>query len=117
MAKTTTETSTAGRRNRLLTVVAVVVIAGVAWRFWPGPREIDLTGTVTTDEIVVGSEILGRVSKMLVREGDAVTNGQLLAVIQPQSWQAEMDYYEHSKDQSAAQVESAVAELKREEAQ
>jgi len=51
-----------------------------------------LTGIVTTDAVIVSPEIQGRLQQLLVREGDAVTNGQLLAVIQPQEQQANMAF-------------------------
>ncbi len=76
-----------------------------------------MTGIVTTDEIVVGPEIQGRVQRLLVREGDVVTNGQLLALIQPQEWRAQMDFYAHSQEQSKADVTRAEAELKFQQAQ
>jgi multidrug resistance efflux pump len=80
-------------------------------------REIVLTGMVTTDEVIVSSEIQGRLQNLLVREGDTVTNGQLLAVIQPAEHQAELAFYTGSAGQSAAQVAQAGADLKYQEAQ
>jgi HlyD family secretion protein len=54
---------------------------------------------------------------MLVKEGDAVTNGQLLAVIQPKELKAEAAYYQGAKSQSGAMVNQAEADLKYQEAQ
>jgi multidrug efflux pump subunit AcrA (membrane-fusion protein) len=54
---------------------------------------------------------------LLVKEGDKVTNGQLLAIIQPQEWKADMAFYSSSEEQMAAQVAQAAASLKYEEAQ
>ncbi|HWD18198.1 MAG TPA: efflux RND transporter periplasmic adaptor subunit [Verrucomicrobiae bacterium] len=98
-------------------IAAVIVLGIVAAFFWPRPKQITLTGTVTTDEIVVGPEIQGRVQRLLVQEGDIVTNGQLLAVLQPQEWRAQMAFYSHSQEQSKADVTRAAAELKFQEAQ
>ncbi len=80
-------------------------------------REIVLTGMVTTDEVIVSSEIQGRLQKLLVREGDTVTNGQLLALIQPAEHKADLAFYTGSAEQSAAQVEQARADLKFQQAQ
>jgi multidrug resistance efflux pump len=78
---------------------------------------IVLTGIVTTDDLIVSSEIQGRLRRLLVNQGDAVTNRQLLAEIQPQEQQAEMSFYANSERQSAALVAQAEADLKFQEAQ
>ena len=80
-------------------------------------REIVLTGMVTTDEVIVSSEIQGRLQQLLVREGDTVTNGQLLALIQPAERKADLAFYTDSAEQSAAQVTQARADLQFQEAQ
>jgi len=100
-----------------LTLAAIVVLAILAAFLWPQPKQIVLTGIVTTDEVVVGPEIQGRVQELLAHQGDTVTNGQLLARIQPQEWRAEMDFYAHSQQQSQADVTRAEAELKFQEDQ
>jgi RND family efflux transporter MFP subunit len=47
----------------------------------------------------------------LVREGDTVTNGELLALIQPETEQANMAFYASSEQQSAANRAQAQADL------
>jgi HlyD family secretion protein len=81
------------------------------------PAGIMMTGIVTTDEVIVSSEIQGRLQQLFVREGDTVTNGQLLGVIQPETQQADMAFYASSERQATAQVAQAGADLKFEEAQ
>jgi RND family efflux transporter MFP subunit len=49
--------------------------------------------------------------QLLVKEGDAVAAGQLLAVIQPQEQRANVKYYASSDQQYAAQVTQAEADL------
>jgi len=70
-----------------------------------------LTGIVTTDEVIVSPEIQGRLEQLLVSEGDAVTNGELLAVIQPQLQLADMAFYRSGEQQSAADLTQAQADL------
>lgn len=105
------------KRSIRLFLAAAVVIVVAAILLWPQPKEIVLTGLVTTDEIVVGPEIQGRVEHLFVREGDTVTNGELLAVIQPQEWRAQMDYYTHSQQQMRSDVARSFAELQFQQAQ
>jgi len=73
---------------------------------------LPLTGVVTTDSVVVSSEVQGRLQDLLVNQGDVVQAGQLLARIQPQEWKADMSFYSNTEQQSAAQVTEAEADLK-----
>lgn len=100
-------------KRKLIPIILIVAVVAAALYFIlrSARQEIVLTGIVTTDEVIVSPEIQGRLQKLLVREGDTVTNGQLLAVIQPQEWRAEMQFYTNSARQSSAQVEQASADL------
>jgi multidrug resistance efflux pump len=105
------------RRVFLIFLIAAAVVAGVYFAIVSHRREIILTGIVTTDEVVVGSEIQGRLQQLLARQGDTVTNGQLIAVIQPQEWKAALGFFTNSARQSTAQVAQAEADLDFQEAQ
>ena len=72
---------------------------------------------VTTDDVIVSPEIQGRIQQLLVNRGDTVTSNQLLAVLQPQEWKAEMAFYANTEQQQAAQVVVAEADLKFQESQ
>ncbi|MGA2748867.1 MAG: efflux RND transporter periplasmic adaptor subunit [Verrucomicrobiota bacterium] len=98
-------------------VIIILVAAGIYFMVAPGQGKIVLTGIVTTDEVIVSSEIQGRLQQLLVREGDWVTNGQLVAVIQPAEWKAQVGFYTNSAQQSSAQVVQAAADLQYQEAQ
>jgi HlyD family secretion protein len=96
----------------------VAVLAGVLYALWThGTRELVLTGIVTTDDVIVSSEVQGRLQSLLAQEGDLVKQGQLLGVIQPQEWKADMAFYADSEQQSAAQVAEATAALRYQEEQ
>ncbi len=105
------------RKIPLVLLMVVVVAAAVYYLVAGRAHELLLTGIVTTDEFIVSSEIQGRLQRLLVNQGDTVTNGQLLALIQPQEWKADMEFYAKSEAQSAAQVTQAEADLKYQEAQ
>jgi HlyD family secretion protein len=90
-------------------VVAVGVILYIV--FNRPPNEIDLTGVVTTDEVIVSPEIEGRIEQLLVNQGDTVTNGQLLAQIQPALWNADAAFYASSEQQSTYNLAQAQADL------
>ena len=106
------ETVTNKSRKILWTIVALAVIAGgAAYTLTRPPGAIVLTGIVTTDEVIVSAQIQGRLQQLLVKEGDAVTNGQLLAVIQPQEQQANMAFFTSSQQQTTADLAQAQADL------
>ncbi len=96
----------------LIVIVILAVVAGGIYCAVTRPsKAIVLTGIVTTDEVIVGPEIQGRLQQLFVKEGDVVTNGELLGVIQPQEQQADVAFYERSEQQYAAQVNQAKADL------
>jgi RND family efflux transporter MFP subunit len=95
--------------------ILIVILAAIGAVFYytmaHHPRDIVLTGIVTTDEVIVSSEIQGRLQHLFVQEGDAVTNGELLAVIQPQERQADLAFYSSSEKQAVAMLAQAKADL------
>jgi HlyD family secretion protein len=107
------------KRKLILLTLAVVVIGGgvVYYQAVTRPRPIILTGIVTTNDVIASSQIQGQLAHVLVKEGDLVKPGQLLAVIEPQELRADESYYLHSQRGTAAQVTEAEAELKFQEAQ
>ncbi len=105
------------KRISILILALAVAAVPVYWACLRRPAALVLTGIVTTDEVIVSSEISGRLQQMLVTEGAAVTNGQLLAVIQPQEWKADAAYFAGAQSQSGALVAQAEADLKFQEAQ
>jgi len=85
-------------KHRLPRIAALLVVAGAAaagwWydlptRFgWTQTEETDLTlyGNVDIRQVQLGFRVSGRVSEMLVDEGDRVESGQLLARLDNQTY-------------------------------
>ena len=99
------------RRIVIILLLLAVLAGGIYFSFTRSENKLVLTGVVTTDEVIVSSQIQGRLQRLLVKEGDTVTNGELLAQIQPQEWQASLDFYKSSEEQAAAQLTQARADL------
>ena len=99
------------RRVLIVILIAALAGAGIYWATLRPPGGIVLTGMVTTDTVIVSSEIQGRLEQLLPKQGDTVTNGQLLAVIQPQERLADAAFYNSSEQQTAAQSAQAKADL------
>jgi HlyD family secretion protein len=106
------------RAVRLLAVL--LIVAGLAAAYWYSqrpPASLTLTGMVTTNEIVAGSQIAGRIDQMLVVEGDRVTKGQTIAVLQPDELREERAFYEYSAAGLSSQVRESEAALRLQELQ
>jgi len=99
------------RKIPIVILILALAAGGIYYQFTRPPQGIVLTGMVTTDEVIVSPEIQGRLQELYVREGDTVTNGELLAVIQPQEQRANLDFYSSSQQQSVAQLAQARADL------
>jgi HlyD family secretion protein len=101
------------KKRKIIVVILIlaVVAGGIYYAATRQPGKIILTGIVTTDEVIVSAEIQGRLQQLLVKEGDVVTNGELLAQIQPEQWQADMAFYASSEQQSSADLAEAQADL------
>ena len=112
---TSPESRPSPNKRRLLIVAGLAVLALAVTLALGRSREIAITGVVTTDDVIVSSEIAGRLQALKVDQGDAVRRGQLLAVIQPEEWRADLDYYENGERQAAAQVGEAEADLRYQE--
>ncbi|HZQ48479.1 MAG TPA: efflux RND transporter periplasmic adaptor subunit, partial [Verrucomicrobiae bacterium] len=106
-----------GKKAILILVLVLAVAASAYYILANRAHAITLTGIVTTDEVIVSSEIQGRLQELLVKQGDAVTNGELLGLIQPQEWQADLAYYANTEKQAKTQVTQAEADLKYQESQ
>jgi HlyD family secretion protein len=107
------------KKKIILAALIVIILCGgvVYYKAVTRPQPIILTGIVTTDDVVASSQIQGRLAQVLVKEGDTVKAGQLLAVIEPDELRADASYYVHSELGTAAQVVEAEAALKYQEAQ
>jgi len=76
-------------------VVAVAVLAWWGWQRWsdhgPGEGFASGNGRIEATEIDVATKLPGRVEEILVREGDFVQAGQVLARLQVEGLQAQHD--------------------------
>ncbi|MDE3083832.1 MAG: HlyD family secretion protein [Verrucomicrobiota bacterium] len=92
------------RRRSLIIALALLVTGAIYVATHYRRHTLVLTGIVTTDDVIVSSEIQGRLQQLSVRQGDTVKRGQLLGLIAPQEWKADMAYYENSELGAAADL-------------
>ena len=90
-------------------VVALVVIALVAWKMLrpkgPGDSFVSGNGRIEATEIDVAARSGGRIKEILVKEGDFVKAGQVLARIDSDSINAQL----HQAEAQTQQAQNAVA--------
>jgi membrane fusion protein, multidrug efflux system len=90
-------------------VLAVVVGGGFYWL--SGGRWIETDDAyVQADSMTVSTDVAGIVDSIPVREGEAVTKGQILFVLDPQKFQIALDNARDNLAQVRLNVESAKAD-------
>ncbi|ADP11526.1 Secretion protein HlyD [Erwinia sp. Ejp617] len=142
------------RRNIILCIIVLVLVAGLVWRFWPyghsaaggsgpvgsprghgGPGQmagmttpvhagevrladvpvyLTALGAVTPNgTVTVTSQVSGTLTHVYFKEGEKVVAGQLLAQIDPRSYQATLAQYQGELSQNQALLKSARLTLAR----
>jgi membrane fusion protein, multidrug efflux system len=94
-------------------VPTVPVVAGTVTS---GDVPIYLQGVGTViayNTVIVRSQIQGQITKINFTEGQAVKTGDLLAVIDPRPYQAQLDQANANRTRDEAQLTNAQANLKR----
>ncbi|MGI0486718.1 HlyD family secretion protein [Pantanalinema rosaneae CENA516] len=106
----------------------VVVIAAVGYWGWrqvfppPASTVLTVSGRIEADETDIGAKTGGRIAQILVREGDPVKAGQLVAVIEDeevdQQLQAAIAHVSAARQEEAqARLDISVAESRIQEAE
>jgi len=72
---------------------------------------IQANGRIEGDSVSVASKFPGRIAKLLVREGDSVTSGQVLAVLEDTQLQAKVSQARAAVAALAAQLKAAETSL------
>ncbi len=98
-------------------LVVAVIAAVVLYKMATRPQPFELTGIVTTHEVNVSSQIQGKLVNLLVKEGDSVKPGELLALVDPQELETDRAFYVDTAKGTAAQVEGEKAALEFQKAQ
>jgi HlyD family secretion protein len=102
---------------RPLILLILVAGGGYYWYLSSRPVPLVLTGIVTTNDVVVSPQIAGRITQLLVKEGDTVTANQLLAVLDPGELQQDQAFYTASAEGASSQVQESAAALRFQERQ
>ncbi|HEX4485355.1 MAG TPA: efflux RND transporter periplasmic adaptor subunit [Terriglobales bacterium] len=97
-------------RNRIFILLGVITASALVYYLvsTPSSKDLVLIGTVDSNQVVVSPQIAGRLSKLLVEEGTAVKQGELIAVIDP----AELEAEERAAAATISSLQSKVAETR-----
>ena len=104
-------------RKLLVPLILVAAAAGAYYYSTLTPSSLTLTGIVTTNDVIVSSQIAGQISQLLLKEGDSVKANQLAAVIVPDELKADTAYYEQNAAGLSSQVRESEATLRLEQRQ
>lgn len=106
-----------GKQNQAKKIVrgmlAIAVLGGAAaWWFYfrqpSGPKEIiAVSGRIESDDAVVAAKSSGRIREVTVREGDHVTAGQVIAVLDDDQIKARVNQAQSEVEQFTAKLQSA----------
>ena len=79
-------------RNRVFVILGLLTVGSLIWYLATTRRSSDLQliGTVDANQVIVSSKIPGRIQTLTVEEGQDVTQGELIAVIESQDLDAAM---------------------------
>lgn len=93
----------------------VILAAAAGWYFYSNYRHshepLRLYGNVDIREVDLGFRVGGRIAEVPRDEGDPVKAGDLLARIDPEPFQRELERTKATRDQAQAQAAQARAEL------
>jgi HlyD family secretion protein len=99
------------RRMLLLGLIAAIVIAAAGWWLTKrgGNEAFELAGNVEVRQVNLAFKVGGRIEKLLVDEGDRVSEGQTLALLDKVYFKEALAQIRAQRDQMAANAEKLEA--------
>lgn len=104
--------------KRMLALLIIAILALLGWYAWshyvhqgPGEGFISGNGRIEATEIDIATKLAGRVEEILVREGDFVQAGQVLARMQIDSLQAQLEEAQAAHQEAIQAVVAARAQI------
>ena len=93
-------------RNRVFMILGLLLVGSLVWYFSTTRHtsDLQLIGTVDANQVIVSSRIPGRIQTLTVEEGQDVTRGELIAVIESQDLQASLKAAEATEESQRYKV-------------
>ena len=117
---TSVKTAMPIRRSRLpivLVVGVLLALAGVGgWYFFLRPvktadNQIEVSGRIETDDSSIAAKTTGRIREILVREGDKVKAGQVIATLDDEQLKAREEQAQLAADQAGLRITRAQQQI------
>src|SRR5581483_1286370 len=98
-------------RNKFFIILAIILAGAITFYFLSTPRgsALDLVGIVDANQVVVSPQIDGRMCQLLVDEGSKVSQGDLIAVLDPSELEAQARAAAATLDSLRSQVSATEA--------
>jgi multidrug resistance efflux pump len=99
--------------------ILVLLLAAGGYYYYRStrPTALVLTGIVTTNDTIVSAQVPGQIGRLLVSEGDAVKQGQLLAELTLDELRADSAYYAQTAEGAGSAVRESESALRFQERQ
>jgi len=97
-------------RNRIFILLGALFLGSLVYYFisTEHSRDLILMGTVDANQVIVSAQVLGRIEKLAVEEGQDVKAGDLIALLEP----SELAAAKASSDAQAQSLQSQVGAMK-----
>jgi HlyD family secretion protein len=98
-------------RNKFFIILGILFAIALAYYLISTPRgsDLDLIGIVDANQVIISPQVSGRISKLLVDEGTAVKQGDLIAVLDPSELEAQARAAAATIDSLRSQVSATEA--------
>lgn len=93
--------------SSIISIIIIVAIIGLSIWFMNKPTQVTIQGQVDATQINVSPKIAGRLEQVLIKEGDMVKEGDLLAVLSTPELDAKLVQAESAKAAAEAQNKKA----------
>ena len=105
------------KRPLIFLLILIVALAAVGtWYFFlrtpaAAPNQISVSGRIETDDSAVASKAAGRIREVTVREGDHVTAGQVIAVLDDEQLKAREEQSQAAASQAEIRIKRAQQQI------
>ncbi|QYN49256.1 biotin/lipoyl-binding protein [Apibacter sp. ESL0432] len=93
--------------SSIISIIIIIAIIGLSIWFMNKPTQVTIQGQVDATQINVSPKIAGRLEQVLIKEGDMVKEGDLLAVLSTPELDAKLIQAESAKAAAEAQDKKA----------
>src|SRR5436305_14687020 len=92
--------------NKVIILLSIIFAIALGYYLLSTPRgsDLDLTGRVDANQVIVSPHGQGRISKLMVDEGTRVKQGDLIAVLAPSELEAQARAAATTIDSAHSQV-------------